>query len=79
MEGDRIKGFRVKPGASLPFLSAAGLRPGDVIISLNNEPIRSTERLMELPAEIEAIKIAKIAPPEIQYLRNGKIMSARVN
>lgn len=79
MEGDRIIGFRMKPDASLPFLSTAGLRPGDVIISLNNEPVRSTERLMELPAEIEAIRIANIAPPTIQYLRGGKIVNARLD
>ncbi|MGE0774720.1 MAG: hypothetical protein AB7G25_15155 [Sphingomonadaceae bacterium] len=76
MVGDRIVGFRIKPNASLPWLSSAGLQPGDVIVSLNNEPVASMERLMELPTEIEGIRIAKIARPTIQYRRGGKLMNA---
>ena len=72
MVGDRIVGFRIKPNASLPWLSSAGLRPGDVIVSLNNEPVASMERLMEIPAEIEANRVANAGRPTIQYQRDGK-------
>lgn len=50
--GGRISGFTLQPGASVPSLTRAGLRPGDVLIAVNGQEIASEEDVMEMPAEI---------------------------
>lgn len=48
----RISGFTIKPGAELPVLTRAGLRPGDVLVAVNGQPFESEEKVLELSNEI---------------------------
>lgn len=50
--GKRITGFTVTDVSRLPALQLAGLRPGDVVISINGTGIESEEKLIEMPQEI---------------------------
>lgn len=47
----RISGYAVRPGASLPALEQAGIRPGDLILSVNGSEL-DAERLEELSWQI---------------------------
>jgi type II secretion system protein C len=47
----RVSGYVVRPGASLPALAQAGLRPGDLILSVNGSEL-DAERLEELSWQI---------------------------
>jgi|GEM_PF-3290129 len=64
--GTAIRGYRIAPGADLPTLARAGLRPGDVLLSVNGTAIADEERLLELPAEMAAASAI-----EIEYERDG--------
>ena len=44
----RITGFAIRSGAELPVLHRAGLRPGDVLISVNGQSFDSQEKVEEL-------------------------------
>jgi general secretion pathway protein C len=70
-QGDRIKGFTLKAGAGLAPLLRAGLRQGDVLVAVNGQPFDSSEKLLELPAEIAGAYTA-----EFEYERNGRRMKA---
>lgn len=64
--GARIAGFRVRPGASLPALEQAGIRPGDLILSVNGS-VLDEERMLELPWQI-----ANSARTEFEVERGGR-------
>jgi len=49
--GGRVQGFTVRPGADLPDLARAGIRPGDTILSVNGS-VLDEERMLELPWQI---------------------------
>jgi general secretion pathway protein C len=70
-QGDRIKGFTLKSGAGLAPLLKAGLRQGDVLVAVNGQAFDSSEKLLELPAEIAGAYTA-----EFEYERNGKRLKA---
>lgn len=72
-EGGRTTGFAVRPGAKMPMLQSAGLRPGDVIVAVNGQAFTSEEKVMELSQELATSYTA-----EIDYLRGGKPMKARI-
>lgn len=44
-------GFTVRPGADLPALARAGIRPGDTILRVGGVPL-DEERMLELPWQI---------------------------
>jgi len=46
--GERVTGHVVRPGARLPALERAGLRPGDAILRVNGSEF-DQERMLELP------------------------------
>ena len=50
-DGGRVMGFTVRPGANLPALQRAGIRPGDTILSVNGSRL-DEERMLELPWQI---------------------------
>ncbi len=65
-------GYVVKPDARLPLLAAAGLQPGDVIVSVNGSAF-DEERLLDL--SWQAANSDRIT---LEYLRNGRKMSGTV-
>lgn len=73
-EGGRTTGFTVRPGARMPMLQSAGLRPGDIIVAVNGQAFTSEEKVMELSDELATSYTA-----EIDYLRAGKPMKARID
>ena len=72
MADGRIDGFTIRPGANLPALQRAGLRPGDRILSINGSRM-DEERLLEL-----AWTIANSDRTEFEYERNGRRLRAAV-
>jgi membrane-associated protease RseP (regulator of RpoE activity) len=67
----RIQGFTIRPDANLPMLERAGLRPGDVLVSVNGQAVESEEKVLELPQEIAGAYTA-----EFEFIRAGKRMKA---
>lgn len=72
MANNRIGGYALKAGESLPQLIRAGLQPGDVIMSVNGSQL-DEERMSEL-----AWQMGNAAKTEFVFLRNGKKMRATV-
>jgi hypothetical protein len=72
MSNDRIGGYALRPGESLPRLVRAGLQPGDVIMSVNGSQL-DEERMSEL-----AWQMGNAAMTEFVFVRNGKKMRASV-
>jgi len=70
MANNRIGGYALRPGESLPRLIRAGLRPGDVITSVNGSQL-DEERMSEL-----AWQMGNAAKTEFVFVRNGKKMRA---
>jgi hypothetical protein len=68
MANNRIGGYALKPGESLPQLIRAGLRPGDVIMSVNGSQL-DEERMGEL-----AWQMGNAAKTEFVFIRNGRKM-----
>ncbi len=66
--GERIASHVVRPGANLPVLARAGLRPGDVILRVNGSQL-DEERLEEL-----AWTIANSERVEFEIERGGRPM-----
>jgi hypothetical protein len=64
----RIGGYALRPGETLPQLSRAGLRAGDVITSVNGSQL-DEERMSEL-----AWQVGNSAKTEFVFMRNGKRM-----
>jgi type II secretion system protein C len=65
---NRIGGYALRPGESLPQLTRAGLRPGDVIVSVNGSQL-DEERMSEL-----AWQMANTAKTEFVFVRSRKKM-----
>jgi hypothetical protein len=72
MANDRVGGYALRPGESLPQLIRAGLRPGDVILSVNGSQL-DEERMGEL-----AWQMGNAAKTEFVFMRNGRKMRASV-
>ncbi len=70
MANDRIGGYALRPGESLPQLIRAGLQPGDVIMSVNGSRL-DEERMSEL-----AWQMGNAQKTEFIFIRNGKKMRA---
>jgi hypothetical protein len=70
MANNRIGGYALRPGESLPQLVRAGLRPGDVILSVNGSQL-DAERMSEL-----AWQMGNAAKTEFVFVRSGKKMRA---
>ncbi len=74
MMGDRMVGVAVKAGAGGAALAAAGLQPGDVLISVNGKPLNSQDRVNELGEEM-----SKAPESELRFERGGQVMTTRVS
>lgn len=64
----RVTGFTLRANAELPALARAGIRPGDVIVSVNGSTLNE-EQLLEL-----AWTIANSASTEFEVERGGRRM-----
>lgn len=62
----RVTGFTVRPNADLPTLARAGIRPGDVIVSVNGSTLNE-EQMLEL-----AWTIANSASTDFEVERGGR-------
>jgi general secretion pathway protein C len=65
-QNGRVTGFSVRPGADLPVLARAGIRPGDVILSVNGSTLNE-EQMLEL-----AWTIANSNRTEFEVERGGQ-------
>ena len=72
-EDGRVKGFAIRPGAKLAIFQRAGLKPGDVIVSINGQAFRSEEKVLELSAELASARTIEIA-----FVRDGRRMTGKV-
>jgi hypothetical protein len=72
MANDRIGGYALRTGESLPQLIRAGLQPGDVIMSVNGSQL-DEERMSEL-----AWHMGNAGKTEFVFMRNGRKMRASV-
>ena len=64
--GERVVGFALRPGASLPELERAGIRPGDTILRVNGS-VLDEERMLELPWQM-----ANSSRTEFEVERGGR-------
>lgn len=71
--GSDITGYTLIDASRLPALRLAGLRAGDVLISVNGTGIESEEKLIELPQEI-----AGAYAVDVVFERDGKRQQAQV-
>jgi len=71
--GGLIHGFRIVDTSRLPMFRKAGLRTGDIVLTINGNGIDSEEKIMELPAEVNGAKAV-----DITYERGGKRQSSHV-
>lgn len=69
----RVTGHVVRPGASLPALERAGLRPGDVIRSVNGSEFNA-EQLEEL-----AWTLANSSEVRFEIVRDGRSMQLAIS
>ncbi len=65
--GSQVTGWTIKPGASIPALSQAGLQPGDVLLSVNGESISDREQVAGLSQQI--VNAHRV---EFGFERNGQ-------
>jgi hypothetical protein len=72
ISNNRVGGYALRSGESLPQLIRAGLRPGDVIVSVNGSQL-DEERMSEL-----AWQMGNAAKTEFVFMRNRKKMRASV-
>lgn len=70
--GNRIGGYALRAGESLPQLIRAGLRPGDVIVGVNGSQL-DEERMAEL-----AWQMGNATKTEFVFMRNGKKLRATI-
>lgn len=72
--GNDITGYTLTDASRLPALRLAGLKAGDVLISVNGTGIESEEKLIELPQEI-----AGAYAVDVVYERDGKRQRATLD
>ena len=63
----RITGWRVRDTSQLPLLQRAAMVPGDILLSVNDLPLFSEEKVMDLPGEI-----AGAYAVTLEYSRDGR-------
>jgi general secretion pathway protein C len=73
MEGAQVTGIVVQPQGSGEAFRAAGFAPGDVIISLNGQRIKSAEQARSIASQLSGDSAATV---EVE--RDGRTLSLRV-
>jgi len=72
-EEGRITGWTVRDVSRVPLLQRAGMRPGDVLLAVNGQPLFSSEKLMDIPAEVAPLKEV-----EVVFERDGTSATVKV-
>jgi general secretion pathway protein C len=73
MRGLRMDGFTVSGSGDAAVLRAAGLRPGDVILAVNGQPLDSVGRIAALRGQL-----ADRSGAELRYERDGVTQTATI-
>ncbi len=73
MQGVRINGFTVTSNGEAPALAAAGLKPGDVILAVNGQPLDRPDRIAALRGQL-----ADAASADIRFERNGAVQTITI-
>lgn len=73
MRGLRMDGFTVSGAGDGTALRAAGLRPGDVILAVNGEPLDSLQRIAALRGQLTDSPTA-----ELRFERDGVTQTATI-
>lgn len=73
MQGLKINGFTVSSNGSGAALTAAGLKPGDVILAVNGQPLDRLDRISALRGQLAAA-----ASAEIRFERDGAVQTTTV-
>jgi len=70
----RITGFVIQPDSNMPAFAKAGLKPGDVVVTVNGRAFASEAEVDKLANEIKISRTVVFG-----YERNGKISEARLS
>ena len=73
MRGLRMDGFTVSGSGDAAVLQAAGLKPGDVILAVNGQPLDSLERIAALRGQL-----ANSSGAELRYERDGAVQTSTI-
>ncbi len=65
--GGDVRGWTVRDPSAVPLFKLAGLQPGDVLTSINDQPLFSEEKVIDLPNEIAGAYAIKV-----EYSRGGQ-------
>ncbi|MFS0736780.1 PDZ domain-containing protein [Sphingomonas sp. 1P06PA] len=68
----RITGYLVKSGAPAPILTAAGLKPGDVLVSVNGRAILSAQDVAGLAREVAVSPEMRFGYERAGAMREGR-------
>ncbi len=69
----RISGWTVRDTSHLPLLRLAGMRAGDVLLAVNDIPLYSSEKVIDLPTEVATAYTAKV-----KFSRGDKITTVEI-
>lgn len=73
MRGLRMDGFTVSGSGDAAVLRAAGLKPGDVILAVNGQPLDSLERIAALRGQL-----ANSSGAELRFERDGAVQTSTI-
>ncbi len=68
-----MDGFTVSGSGDAAVLQAAGLKPGDVILAVNGQPLDSLERIAALRGQL-----ANSSGAELRYERDGAVQTSTI-
>jgi type II secretory pathway component PulC len=69
----QISGWRLRDVAQVPLFRMAGMQAGDVLLAVNDQPLSSTEKVMELPLEVASAYAVKL-----RFSRGGQVSEAEI-
>ncbi len=73
-DANGISGWRLGDVSALPALAKAGLKSGDVLIAVDDNPLISQEKIMELPQEIAANGVI-----QLRYRRGSQLREVAIS
>ncbi len=73
MQGLKVNGFTVSSNGNGASLAAAGLKPGDVILAVNGQPLDRLDRIAALRGQLSGSTSA-----EIRFERDGTVQNTTI-